>query len=105
MYKTPFDIIVEPLFSEKAEAQSKLRKYTFLCRIDATKSEIKRAVESMFGVKVAKVNTMIYRGKLKRRGIFIGKRPNFKKAIVSLKEGSIDFTKITEKLAQKVEKK
>lgn len=99
------DIIIRPVVSEKAEALSKLKKYTFICHLKATKPQIKKAVEEMFGVKVSKVNTMIYRGKIKRRGIFVGKRPNFKKAIVTLKEGTIDFAKVTEKFAQAVKTK
>lgn len=98
--KTPFDVILEPIITEKATELAKMKKYVFRCPISATKTEIKKAVEKIFGVKVKKVNTMIYRGKVKRRGIFLGHRPNFKKAIVTLKEGEIDLAKMTEKFAE-----
>ncbi len=92
----PEDIILNPVLTEKSHKLSENKKFVFICRIDATKPQIKRAVEKMFGVKVKKVNTMIYKGKIKRRGIFVGRRPSFKKAIVSI-EGQLDIGKITEK--------
>jgi large subunit ribosomal protein L23 len=94
------DVIIRPVITEKATklSEGKKKKYVFICKLSATKPQIKRAVEKLFGVKVEKVNTMIYRGKIKRRGIFIGHRPSFKKAIVTLKPGyQIDITKLTEK--------
>ncbi|MCX7734709.1 MAG: 50S ribosomal protein L23 [bacterium] len=94
-----------PLLSEKSRKLVDNKKYAFLCPISVTKPEIKRAVEKMFGVKVEKVNTMVYRGKIKRRGFFLGKRPNFKKVVVSLKEGSIDFAKITQRFSETLAKK
>ncbi len=92
----PEDIILNPVLTEKSHKLSENKKFVFICRLDATKPQIKRAVEKIFGVKVKKVNTMIYRGKMKRRGIFVGRRPSFKKAIVSI-EGQLDIGKITEK--------
>ncbi len=92
----PEDIILNPVLTEKSHKLSENKKFVFICRIDATKPQIKRAVEKIFGVKVKKVNTMIYKGKIKRRGIFVGRRPSFKKAIVSI-EGQLDIGKITEK--------
>jgi len=92
----PEDVILTPVLTEKSHKLSEKGKFVFICRIDATKPQIKRAVEKIFGVKVKKVNTMIYRGKVKRRGIFVGRRPSFKKAIVSI-EGKLDIGKITEK--------
>jgi len=90
------DIILNPVLTERSHKLSENKKFVFICRLDATKPQIKRAVEKIFGVKVKKVNTMIYRGKMKRRGIFVGRRPSFKKAIVSI-EGQLDIGKITEK--------
>mgnify|MGYP000594127082 CR=1 FL=1 len=92
----PEDIILNPVLTEKSHKLSENKKFVFICRLDATKPQIKRAVEKIFGVKVKKVNTMIYKGKVKRRGIFVGRRPSFKKAIVSI-EGQLDIGKITEK--------
>ena len=91
---SPYDIIIKPVFTEKSERLMQMGKYTFIVHIKATKPQIKKAVEKIFGVKVKKVNTMIYRGKVKRRGWFWGRRSNFKKAIVTLKEGKIDFAKL-----------
>ena len=64
------------------------KKYTFEVAQDANKIEIKNAVEKIFGVKVASVNTMNVLGKYKRMGVHVGKRPDWKKAIVTLKEDS-----------------
>jgi len=105
--KSPFDVVLEPILTEKATELAKMKKYVFLCHLSATKPEIKRAVEKIFGVKVKKVNTAIYRGKVKRRGMrgfFFGHRPNYKKAIVTLKEGEIDLGKLTEKFARMKER-
>lgn len=94
-----------PLISEKSQKLSQMRKFVFLCPLTMTKSEIKRQIESMFGIKVEKVNTAIYRGKIKRRGFILGKRPNFKKAIVTLKQGVIDLAKITQKFSEALAKR
>jgi large subunit ribosomal protein L23 len=94
----PEDIILKPVFTEKAYKLAEKKKFVFVVRLDATKPQIKRAVEKMFGVKVKKVNTMIYRGKIKRRGLFLGHRPSFKKAIVTI-EGQLDIRKISEKFS------
>lgn len=99
------EILLVPLISEKSQKQMQSRKFTFICPVSATKSEIKRTVETMFGVKVEKVNTMVYRGKVKRRGFVLGKRPNFKKAVVTLKEGTIDFAKVTQKFSEALARK
>lgn len=98
------EVILVPVISEKAQRLGEMKKFVFICPISATKPEIKRTVEKLFGVKVKKVNTMIYRGKIKRRGFFIGKKPNFKKAIVTLKEGTIDLTKVTQKFSEALAK-
>ncbi|MCF6097664.1 50S ribosomal protein L23 [Thermovorax subterraneus] len=88
MSKDPHDIIIRPWITEKSMAMKELRKYTFVVHPDANKTEIKNAVEAIFGVKVEKVNTMNVRGKKKRVGIHEGKRPDWKKAIVTLKKDS-----------------
>jgi large subunit ribosomal protein L23 len=96
--KAPEDIILRPVFTEKAYKLAEKKKFVFLVPLDATKPQIKRAIEKIFGVKVKKVNTMIYRGKIKRRGLFLGHRPSFKKAIVTI-EGQLDIRKIAEKFS------
>jgi len=82
------DVIKGPLVTEKLDkAREKLRQYSFVVDRAATKPEVARAVEALFKVRVEGVQTLILRGKVKRVGRSIGKRPNFKKAIVTLKEG------------------
>ena len=84
-----YDVILKPVVTEKSMAIMESNKYTFLVHPDATKVQIKQAVEKMFeGVKVDTVNTMNYKGKLKRRGYTKGKTRARKKAIVALKPGS-----------------
>lgn len=85
--KNPRDVIIEPVISEKTYGLLDEGKYTFIVDPEANKTEIKIAVERIFDVKVRKVNTMNQRGKVKRRGWIEGKRPDVKKAIVSLAEG------------------
>ena len=78
-----YDVILKPVITEKSMADMADKKYTFLVHTDATKSQIKEAVEKMFaGTKVAKVNTMNRDGKKKRRGMVVGKTAATKKAIV-----------------------
>ena len=90
-------IIKKPVITEKMTAISeKLNKYAFIVDKNANKIQIKDAVEKLYDVKVAAVNTMNYDGKKKSRytkaGIVTGRRPAFKKAVVTLKEGdTIDF--------------
>ncbi len=91
--KNPRSIILKPLVTEKG---SKLReegnKYLFSVLPDANKIDIKRAVQEIFNVKVKDVQTIIVHGKVKRMGAFQGKRPDWKKAVVTLEEGqSIDL--------------
>jgi large subunit ribosomal protein L23 len=82
------DVIVRPIISEKAErAREASRQYAFEVHREATKIQVKGAVEKLFGVKVTGVRTNVARGKNKRVGRFLGRRPNWKKAIVTLKEG------------------
>ncbi len=88
-----YDIILRPVITEKATLGSEHNQVTFMVAKDASKPEIKKAVEELFKVKVKKVNTLNQQGKVKRfRGIK-GRRPGYKKAIVTLLEGhSIDVT-------------
>ena len=87
-----YDVILKPIVTEKSMNAMAEKKYTFLVHPDSTKSQIKEAVEKMFeGAKVAKVNTMNYDGKTKRRGMVYGKTAKYKKAIVQLTEESKDI--------------
>ncbi len=89
MKKTAYDIIKRPVLTEKSYDAMAERKYTFEVAVDANKTEIKNAVEEIFdGVKVESVNTMRVLGKMKRQGRFEGRRPERKKAIVTLKKDS-----------------
>ena len=83
-----FDIIIRPIITEQSMLEMEENKYTFEVAKTSNKSEIKKAIEAIFSVKVAKVNTMNIRGKVKRQGMNVGKRPNWKKAIVTLTEDS-----------------
>jgi large subunit ribosomal protein L23 len=85
----PRDIILEPIVSEKSYALLDEGAYTFKVHPDANKIEIRQAVESIFGVTVAKVNTINRKGKRKRnrRTMTHGKRPDTKRAVVTLVEG------------------
>ena len=83
-----YDIIIEPILSEKSTDGIADKKYTFKVAKSATKSDVKRAVEAVFGVKVAKVNTMNVRGHERRQGMNKGYTPSWKKAIVTLTEDS-----------------
>jgi len=88
-----YDILVKPLITEKSNIEREDRnKVTFKVHPRANKIEIKRFVEELLGVKVAKVATMNFSGKVKRLGRNEGKRPDWKKAVVTLKDGeSSDF--------------
>jgi large subunit ribosomal protein L23 len=85
----PRDVILEPIVSEKSYALLDQGAYTFKVHPDANKVQIRQAVESIFGVTVAKVNTVNRKGKRKRnrRTFTYGKRPDTKRAIVTLVEG------------------
>lgn len=89
-----FDIIRSPIITEKSLiASESLGKYTFLVHSSSTKDSVKKAVESIFSVKVVKVNIINTKGKVKRFKGIIGKRNDRKKAIVTLAEGSkIDYS-------------
>ncbi|GAA1112617.1 50S ribosomal protein L23 [Nocardiopsis exhalans] len=81
------DIIVEPVISEKSYGLMDENKYTFIVRPDANKTQIKIAIEKIFEVKVTSVNTINRKGKRKRTRFGFGKRPDTKRAIVSVAEG------------------
>jgi large subunit ribosomal protein L23 len=82
------DIIIRPVITEKSMIGIPNKRYTFRVAIDANKIEIAQAVETLFGVKVAKVNTLHVKGRAKRVGKFSGYSSNWKKAIVTLKPDS-----------------
>jgi large subunit ribosomal protein L23 len=80
----PHDIIVKPVISEQSMADMASKKYTFVVCKRANKTEIKKAVETVFGVSVDKVNTLNYSGKEKRMGKHVGRTASFKKAVITL---------------------
>lgn len=82
------DIVIKPIITEKSMEGLQENKYTFKVAKAANKIEIAKAVEELFGVKVAKVNTMNVRGRSRRMGMSRGYTPDWKKAIVTLAEGS-----------------
>ena len=81
---TPHDIIIRPIVTEQSMADMAENKYTFVVSKNANKTEIKKAVEAIFGVNVEKVNTLNYDGKVKRMGRSVGRTASFKKAVVKL---------------------
>ena len=83
-----FDIIVSPVLTEKSYDGIQAKKYTFKVAKSATKTQIKTAVEDIFGVKVAKINTVNVNGKKKRMGRSEGYTSDYKKAVVFLTEDS-----------------
>ena len=82
--KAPQDIILKPVITEKSMDELQNGKYTFKVAKDATKPEIKKAIEKLFGVEVDKVTTMNVKGKMKRLGRYEGMTSSWKKAIVTL---------------------
>jgi large subunit ribosomal protein L23 len=89
--KDPRDVIIAPVVSEKSYTLIDMGKYTFEVDPRANKTEIKLAIEKIFNVKVDSVNTLNRQGKTRRTKFGEGKRKNTKRAIVSLKSGSIDI--------------
>jgi large subunit ribosomal protein L23 len=85
--KSPRDVIIRPVVSEKSYAGIEQNSYTFLVDTRANKTEIKEAVQTIWGVRVTSVNTLNRHGKVKRRGWTKGKRPDEKRAIVTLADG------------------
>ena len=92
----PHDIIIKPVVTEQSMAEMANKKYTFVVAKNANKTEVKKAIEKIFDVEVASVNTMNYDGKTKRMGRTVGKTASFKKAVVKLTEGSKDIEFFTE---------
>ena len=86
--KTAYDIILTPVISEQSMDVAADKKYTFKVATDANKTQVKLAIEEIFGVEVAKVNIMNYDGKVKRMGRYEGRRAAYKKAIITLTEKS-----------------
>ncbi len=84
----PRDVIIKPWITEEATDLMEQNKYAFVVAKQANKIQIKDAVQRLFGVKVKKVNTMNMSGKPKRLGIYSGRTPHWKKAIVTLTEDS-----------------
>ena len=93
MKGTTHDVLKRPVVTEKSTAlREEDNQYAFEVALDANKIEIRRAVESTFGVRVLDVRTQVVRGKMKRFRRGFGKKPNWKKAVVTLREGDvIDF--------------
>ena len=89
--KNPRDVIVAPVVSEKSYACMDRGQYTFLVTPGSNKTEIKQAVEAIFDVKVASVNTQNRQGKTRRSRTGLGKSKDTKRAIVTLREGTIDI--------------
>ncbi len=91
--RTAFDLIIAPLVTEKSNGLIGRQQYVFKVRPDAEKIEIGRAIEELFKVKVKSVNVMNYAGKSKRAGrtMKMGRRADWKKAIVTLSEGTIEI--------------
>jgi large subunit ribosomal protein L23 len=81
---TPYDIILKPILSEKSYDGISAKRYSFKVLPSATKTQVKAAIETIFSVKVARVNTSNVRGKVKRMGKTSGKTAAYKKAIVTL---------------------
>lgn len=85
------DIIRRPIITEASMAQTEMKRYVFEVDVRATKLEIKRAIEEIFDVQVARLNTANVRGKKKRQGRYVGFTRKMKKAIVTLKADSKDI--------------
>ena len=85
--RDPRDVIIKPVVSEKSYGLLDNGVYTFIVHPDASKPEIRDAIQAIFNVRVQKVNTLNRQGKRKRRRQFYGTRPDTKRAIVTLKDG------------------
>jgi len=86
--RSPHDIIIKPIVTEHSMDLMADKRYSFVVDKKSNKTEIKNAVEIVFGVKVDKVNTMNMLGKKKRQGVHVGKKADWKKAIITLKADS-----------------
>jgi large subunit ribosomal protein L23 len=88
----PSQVLIRPVISEKSYEQIQSNQYTFHVHQDAHKTQVRQAVEQLFDVKVERVNMIKVQAKPKRRGLFKGTRPGFKKAVVTLRPGQrIEF--------------
>ncbi len=85
---TPYDVIIKPVISERSMDDAANKKYTFKVATSANKTQVKHALEEIFGVEIKKVNIMNVQGKVKRMGKNVGRRAASKKAIVTLTEKS-----------------
>ena len=85
--KSPRDVIIRPVVSEKSYSALEANRYTFLVHPGANKTEIKEAIQKIWNVRVLSVNTMIRRGKQKRTRMVQGRRPDQKRAVVTLAAG------------------
>ena len=86
--RSAYDVIIKPVISERSMDLAQQKKYTFKVAKDANKTQVKLAVEEIFGVEVKKVNIMNIDGKVKRMGRNVGKTSSYKKAIVTLTDGA-----------------
>lgn len=86
--RTAYDVIIKPVISERSMDDAQNRKYTFKVATDANKTEVKLALQEIFGVEIEKVNIMNVNGKVKRMGRNVGRTSDYKKAIVTLTEKS-----------------
>ena len=87
---TAYDVILKPVITETSMDDAQNKKYTFKVAVDANKTQVKLAVEEIFGVEVEKVNIMNVNGKMKRMGRFIGRTAASKKAIVTIEGDPIE---------------
>lgn len=87
MIKSGYDVIKKPILTEKSESAKQTLVYSFMVDVNSNKNSIKKAIESIFSVKVNSVRTINVKGKLKRYKMMEGQRINRKKAMVTLKEG------------------
>ena len=83
----PSEVLIRPVVSEKSYGQVAQNKYTFQVHKDAHKTQVRQAVEELFDVKVERVNILKVQAKPKRRGLFRGTKPGWKKAVVQLRAG------------------
>ena len=93
--KTPYDVIIKPVISERSMDDANDKKYTFKVAKGANKTQIKLALEEIFGIEIKKVNIMNIKGKVKKMGRSVGRTADTKKAIVTLtpKSKEIEFFK------------
>jgi len=85
--KSPRDVIIRPVVSEKSYANLEANRYTFLVHPEANKTEIKEAIQKIWNVQVLAVNTMMRKGKVKRQRYVSGRRSDQKRAVVTLAQG------------------